>query len=696
LNPCRYRTTENDQHHCQLVTIATGAAARLVDEPTCKRCQDDIAPHNGVSRVVGGFCYVAGVKMKDDPKKGAEIKQRFEWAVAKPAPPELRNDCIYLGERIRLGRDSKGAPRACAACEVYDCGLHGKCTRGGNVEGLRSCMSCKDYLKIVEEIEPPTPAPAATVHPKSAFFAPPSVKEFGVGITTAPRPEYTLAKSTASIVAAGFTSPIIGIEPNSETRRLPGGCELIQRKERLGAWRNFRQTMRDVLTLRPNADAIVMFQDDVVLADHAADFLRHDLWPSPKIGVVSIYGPTVYEHKVHGCRPIIGRFLVGACALVFPRAVAESMLKHPKLQDWRGAPKRIEPDPAKKKAIDTFIGHAMHLMGKRVCYYTPSLAQHFAKRSALGHGDNTGNRRSHLFVGGSAFDLFKPEPIRWTANGSPRHARPNGASTQRRCAAVIPHCDTHGKLSDMLIRVLRRLWTHDQESVGEIIIVDNGSGPKALAAVRKAVKELATIPTRIIELGQNYGFSKAVNRGFEEVVHGVGNLDVLLLNNDAFPLPGCLPTLARHASGPRVGMVGPLSTDGGHQSIHRASRRNGWTAEQKGWYRSSKKPDLPTGAKLLANSGRISDERMLAFFCTWIRRDCIQEIGMHREDSAFAAGLGGDDEYCHRARKAGWRVRLAHDALCEHWHKTSFRALKIDRAALQAKAVSQMRAEGII
>jgi GT2 family glycosyltransferase len=74
--------------------------------------------------------------------------------------------------------------------------------------------------------------------------------------------------------------------------------------------------------------------------------------------------------------------------------------------------------------------------------------------------------------------------------------------------------------------VLRALA--EQTSDCDVVLVDNGSDDDSVASARR---ELPAV--RVVELGENLGFGRAINRG----VAAVPGDPVILLNNDAVPEP---------------------------------------------------------------------------------------------------------------------------------------------------------------
>lgn len=194
---------------------------------------------------------------------------------------------------------------------------------------------------------------------------------WAVGVTTAPRPIATLEQTLKSLKQAGF-----------------GPCQLFDDRTRTGAWRNWLRAVRELLEKHPNADALLICQDDVVLCRGLREYLEGSLWPADDVAVCSPYCPTLYRSPQPGWhREDHGWDLVGAVCWAIPRTAAEAMLR----------------DLGQVKAdrhIDARIGRWALQTGRSVWYHSPSLAQHVAPtNSALGHNLLGSRRQAADFVG---------------------------------------------------------------------------------------------------------------------------------------------------------------------------------------------------------------------------------------------------------------------------------------------------------
>jgi N-acetylglucosaminyl-diphospho-decaprenol L-rhamnosyltransferase len=89
-------------------------------------------------------------------------------------------------------------------------------------------------------------------------------------------------------------------------------------------------------------------------------------------------------------------------------------------------------------------------------------------------------------------------------------------------AIYIPNFNGAARLGG----VLRGLG--EQTRPVEVVLVDNGSGDDSVGLARRQLPEI-----KVVELGENLGFGRAINRAVAEVPGD----PVILLNNDAVPEP---------------------------------------------------------------------------------------------------------------------------------------------------------------
>lgn len=197
---------------------------------------------------------------------------------------------------------------------------------------------------------------------------------------------------------------------------------------------------------------------------------------------------------------------------------------------------------------------------------------------------------------------------------------------------IIPHAGVSPDITMKAINCLRTIQEHSADY--RVIWIDNGSPDQGYLPM------LCELPHLLVRNRINQGFVKATNQG----LHLSTARYVVLMNNDTEAAPGWLPKLREpleHQSD--IGLCGPRTT-----------APNSW---------QGKTPAAPTWTILPTN-------HMLAFFCTMIKREVIEKVGML--DEAYGVGFADDDDYCMRAHRAGFRLALARHLVIKHHHRTTF------------------------
>jgi len=234
----------------------------------------------------------------------------------------------------------------------------------------------------------------------------PNTKWF-CAVTTAPRQISTLRTSLDSMKIAGF-EPFIFAEPGSDIPVDYSEAVILHRK-RLGVWHNWLFSLRYAID-NTDANIIMTVQDDTLFHPDSKEFIENILWPHDQVGFISLYTPKHYNTKPRsknerpaGINKIITKSLWGACALVWPRKVAEEMLKQPLIKSWIGASTKTKnssimqkrrENPALVQNSDTAIGKLMNRMKRTMWFADPSPVRHIAPVSSdnVNHGGNDGRR----------------------------------------------------------------------------------------------------------------------------------------------------------------------------------------------------------------------------------------------------------------------------------------------------------------
>ena len=174
-----------------------------------------------------------------------------------------------------------------------------------------------------------------------------------------------------------------------------------------------------------------------------------------------------------------------------------------------------------------------------------------------------------------------------------------------------------------------------------LIVVDDASpDPVLLAALQGLAKQRRV---QLIRQPRNRGYPAAVNAGMRKA----GRRDVVLLNSDTLVAPGWLEALAQAArSAPGIGTASPLSNEATILSYPSPGSPNPMP-DEAGTMASAALAARANGAALV-------DIPVAVGFCMFIRRECLDQLGLFRED-LFAQGYGEESDFCMRARHHGWR-----------------------------------------
>ena len=235
----------------------------------------------------------------------------------------------------------------------------------------------------------------------------------------------------------------------------------------------------------------------------------------------------------------------------------------------------------------------------------------------------------------------------------------------------------HNALDDVK-RCLESVINHTNVPYS-LILVDDGCDEES----QRYLSDFAqTYRTALIRNDQAKGYTFAANQGLRE-----SRADYLvLLNSDTMVTPDWLDRMIECAeSDPLIGLVGPLSNAATWQSIPEIIT-NGEFAENK----------LPEGLAVADMGSLVARYSARLYpripfvngFCLMIKRRIIQEIG-YFDEQAFGKGYGEENDYCVRARKAGWQIAVAEDSYVYHLQSRSYsheRRKELSRRAGEALA----------
>ncbi|MBV1830592.1 glycosyltransferase [Komagataeibacter sp. AV436] len=233
-----------------------------------------------------------------------------------------------------------------------------------------------------------------------------------------------------------------------------------------------------------------------------------------------------------------------------------------------------------------------------------------------------------------------------------------------RCRVVIPvYADRAGTLA-CIDSVLASLAT-PAHATTEIMVVDDATPDPDLARALDALAGQGRIMLR--RHASNQGYPAAVCTALADVQ----GHDVVLLNSDTLVAPGWLEEMRLVAyARADTGTVSPLSND----------------ATILTWPDPARPAPLAGGlaavrrlmeAARRANGGQDVEIPTAHGFCMFIRHDCLRQTGSFRPE-LFGRGYGEENDFCMRARLAGWRHRAAVGAFVGHAGGVSFASARAD------------------
>ncbi len=192
----------------------------------------------------------------------------------------------------------------------------------------------------------------------------------------------------------------------------------------------------------------------------------------------------------------------------------------------------------------------------------------------------------------------------------------------------------------------------------ELILVDNASTDGTAEYLKSIAENNSLIKLQLNSV--NKGYAGGNNDGIKMA----NGQFIILLNNDTLVPAGWLSCLLRPFDCyPQVGLIGPVTNSAGNeQRIEIEALNEGNFEEKIQGYLDRQKDEVYFTEKL-------------GFFCVAIRRSVIDKVGLL--DESFGIGMFEDDDYCFRAKKAGFDLVIAEDSFVYHKGSLSFNKLAI-------------------
>lgn len=204
-----------------------------------------------------------------------------------------------------------------------------------------------------------------------------------------------------------------------------------------------------------------------------------------------------------------------------------------------------------------------------------------------------------------------------------------------------------------------------QTTVFNLIVIDDASTDSAM---RNMLDDLAARGEIVLVRHQhNRGFVASANVGMRlNPTH-----DVILLNSDTCAFNNWIDRLQKGAySAPKIGTVTPFSNNAEICSYPLFTKSTDSALELDWSELDSLAAEVNAGATVDLPTG--------VGFCLYLRRDCLNEVGLFNE-RIFGRGYGEENDLCQRALSRGWRSVLACDVFVWHSGGASFGVEKQQR-----------------
>lgn len=231
----------------------------------------------------------------------------------------------------------------------------------------------------------------------------------------------------------------------------------------------------------------------------------------------------------------------------------------------------------------------------------------------------------------------------------------NQAVTERIVDVIVPIYRGVEQTRRCLESVIRANPSHPYR----LVLIEDASPDPEMAPMLAAFA--AAYPrVELLRNETNLGFFGTVNRGM--ALHP--DADCVLLNSDTEVANDWLDRMVAAAySHERVGTVTPFSNNATICSFPRFCHDN----------------PLPLGASVAeidavcaaVNCGERIDVPTAVGFCMYIRRDCLDDVGLFDQET-YGRGYGEENDFCMRATGRGWRHLLATDCFVFHEGSVSF------------------------
>jgi GT2 family glycosyltransferase/glycosyltransferase involved in cell wall biosynthesis len=212
----------------------------------------------------------------------------------------------------------------------------------------------------------------------------------------------------------------------------------------------------------------------------------------------------------------------------------------------------------------------------------------------------------------------------------------------------------------------------------ELLLIDDASSDPAVGELLRTIA--GTPHVTVLRNPENLGFTGTVNRGMRET-----SGDVVLLNSDTEVGPLWLHNLRLAAySSHDIATATALTDNGGAFAVPEVGAAN----EAPGG-----RTFLDSARLVMQSSHRRYPETPTGnAFCMYVKRAALSAVGLFDEEH-FPRGYGEENDFCMRARAAGWRHVVDDATLVAHARGASFQQEREELMSAGRSTVDRLHPE---
>jgi hypothetical protein len=211
-----------------------------------------------------------------------------------------------------------------------------------------------------------------------------STSKWAVGVVTAPRAESYIATTLQSIKNGGWDDFTVFAEPGTKIN----ADKIVIRPTVYGDWSNWYCALSELAQTNPNADYLLMFEDDCIMCQNVRQYLEIVVPKLDEFAALSFYTPAFYnrfstENMFN--KEFEGSRTLGTVTVCMKMNTALDFISDPEISKRRflSRSSTMAAQDWSNTAKDVFLGLWAKRKGLPIYYHTPSLAQHIGQKTTL-------------------------------------------------------------------------------------------------------------------------------------------------------------------------------------------------------------------------------------------------------------------------------------------------------------------------